>query len=120
MFIGANVPQNPFHNQAIDNLIIALKHHDCHLLYGGAACGAMGKLTNKALDANIQTTGVISHDLLHIEKVHPDIHDSIYTHTISQRKDVMIANSDFFIALPGVLGRWKNSLRLGAQFKLTI
>lgn len=104
VFLGANNPRNPNHIQAISTLCEQLAKHQLKLIYGGSQNGLMGTLADTALKNGIPTTGIMSEDLLHMETVHPELNEIIYTQTIAERKLLMIEKSELFIVMPGGVG----------------
>ena len=73
------------------------------LIYGGADAGTMRYLADAALAAGGRVTGIFPE---HIpgELLHKNLSETIITHSLAQRKQLMLERSDAFITLPGGFG----------------
>jgi uncharacterized protein (TIGR00730 family) len=74
------------------------------LVYGGGRVGLMGALAEAALAAGGEVIGVIPQGLVDRELAHPGLSELRVVDTLHERKAVMAARADAFIALPGGLG----------------
>jgi hypothetical protein len=74
------------------------------VVYGGARVGTMGSLADGALRAGGQVVGVIPQGLADWEVAHEGLTELHVVADMHQRKAMMAARSDAFIALPGGAG----------------
>lgn len=74
------------------------------LVWGGGRISAMGALASAARARGGWTVGVIPRLLVHRELADHDADELIITDTVAERKHVMAARADAFIALPGGVG----------------
>jgi uncharacterized protein (TIGR00730 family) len=73
------------------------------LVYGGSNMGLMGKVASAARDGGARVTGIIPR-FIH-ERVQPlDVDELLVVENMHQRKAMMYARADAFIALPGGIG----------------
>ena len=74
------------------------------LIYGGASLGLMDCVARAAKAAGAYVTGVVPDKLVERGLVSPLLDENILVHSLGERKEVMLRESDLFIALPGGLG----------------
>ena len=74
------------------------------LVYGGGEVGLMGVAARAALAAGGKVLGIIPQRLLDREVGKHDLTELRITATMFERKEILIAESDAFVALPGGLG----------------
>ena len=74
------------------------------LVYGGANLGLMDCVASAAKEAGATITGVVPDKLVQRNIVSPLLDENIPVHSLGERKEVILRESDFFIALPGGLG----------------
>ncbi len=74
------------------------------IVYGGGDIGLMGAVADAAIAAGGEVLGFIPERLLGREVGHRGITDLTVTPDMFERKRLMIAGSDAFLALPGGLG----------------
>lgn len=74
------------------------------LVYGGASLGLMECVAHAAKETGAVITGVVPDKLVERGIVSTLLDESIPVHSLGERKEVMLRESDFFIALPGGLG----------------
>jgi uncharacterized protein (TIGR00730 family) len=82
----------------------ALAHRGTTLVYGGAHVGLMGMVADAALAAGGRVVGVIPTSLVNRELAHTGVQDLRIVASMHERKNLMAALSDAFIALPGGVG----------------
>lgn len=104
VFCGARKPSEAkFSTLAQDcgNLIgkLGLK-----LVYGGANTGMMGLVSNAAYEAGAYVYAVYPRFLNEREPLSHSVSEMIIVDTMSERKRIMIDESDAFIILPGGIG----------------
>jgi hypothetical protein len=74
------------------------------LVYGGASVGTMGALADAALAAGGKVVGVIPGVIIDMEIAHRDLTELHIVGTMHERKALMAARADAFVALPGGYG----------------
>lgn len=74
------------------------------LVYGGASIGLMDCVARTAKEAGAWVTGVVPDKLVGRGIVSPLLDENIPVRSLGERKEVMLSESDVFIALPGGLG----------------
>ena len=74
------------------------------LVYGGASLGLMDCVARAAKETGAMVTGVVPDKLVERGIVSPLLDETIHVHSLGERKEVMLRESDLFIALPGGLG----------------
>ncbi len=74
------------------------------LVYGGASLGLMDCVARAAKEAGAFVTGVVPDKLVERNLVSDLLDENIPVHSLGERKEVMLRESDLFIALPGGLG----------------
>src|SRR5437016_5436748 len=83
-----------------------LAQENIELVYGGGQVGLMGVLAGAALGAGGKVIGVIPTDLRRRELARMDLTELRVVATMHERKALMAALSDAFIALPGGYGTY--------------
>ena len=81
-----------------------LIEHNIELVYGGGNIGLMGTLANEVLRLGGEVTGVIPQCLVDREVGHMALTRLHIVKDMHERKAMMAALSDAFIALPGGIG----------------
>lgn len=81
-----------------------LAEQDTRLVYGGGSVGLMGIIADAALAAGGDVLGVIPESLRQREVHHEGLTELVVVDTMHERKAIMVAESDGFIALPGGFG----------------
>ena len=74
------------------------------LVYGGASVGLMGALADAALAAGAPVVGVLPAVLKDREIAHRGLTELHFVDTMHERKALMAARADAFLALPGGYG----------------
>jgi uncharacterized protein (TIGR00730 family) len=74
------------------------------LVYGGGHVGLMGALADGVLAAGGDVIGIIPQQLVDRELAHPGVTDLRIVESLHERKALMAANADAFVALPGGFG----------------
>ena len=93
------------------------------LVFGGGKTGLMGHLASKVLASDGQVQGVMPKFLKDIELYHPLVKDFIFVETMSERKKLLMKDTEGVIALPGGCGTLEELLevitlkRLGRYLK---
>jgi uncharacterized protein (TIGR00730 family) len=74
------------------------------VVYGGARVGMMGAVADAALEAGGEVIGVIPQALMQREIAHTGLSELRVVESMHQRKAMMAALADGFVALPGGAG----------------
>ncbi len=90
--------------EAARRLGVLLAQHGFALVYGGGNNGLMGVLAEAMHAEGGRITGVIPDKLHGLELAYDGCDELIVTHHLRERKAVMEARADAFIALPGGFG----------------
>lgn len=104
LFCGSSAGNNTAYTQAAQSMARAIAQRGWHIFYGGGSTGLMGVVADAALAAGGQITGIAPHMLLERELTHRGLSTLHLVETTSERKAMMLAQSDAFVALPGGLG----------------
>jgi uncharacterized protein (TIGR00730 family) len=104
VFCGASPGASPRYAEIAGKLGAALARAGVGLVYGGGAAGIMGALSDAALAAGGEVTGVIPKFLMARELGRTDLKDLRVVGSMHEGKQLMHDLSSGFIALPGGLG----------------
>ncbi len=89
---------------AARDLADVLVRHEIELVYGGANIGIMGVVANAVLELGGQVHGVIPKMLVDKVIAHPGLTELHVVTSMHERKSMMAALADGFIAMPGGFG----------------
>jgi uncharacterized protein (TIGR00730 family) len=120
VFCGSATGRQPAYAAAARDLGAALARRGIGLVYGGGSIGLMGVLADAALAAGGAVTGVIPRGLYSAEIAHAGLSDLRVVSSMHERKAVMAALSDAFVALPGGLGTFEELLEVLTWLQLGI
>ncbi len=81
-----------------------LAENSIEIIYGGGSAGCMGMLANGALAKGGKVFGVIPKFMYDLEWGHESITELKIVESLSERKEMMIKETDAAIALPGGSG----------------
>lgn len=104
VFAGASTGARPDYRDAARECGEELGRRGFGLVYGGAVTGLMGACADGALQAGAEVTGVLPRSLSGREIAHHGLTELRIVGSLHERKAVMHALSDGFIALPGGCG----------------
>ena len=104
VFCGSSMGFDKRYEEAAARLGEVLADNGCTLYYGGGSVGLMNVIANKMLERGREVVGVMPDFLLAHEIGHPSITKMIPTKTMAERKDILMRESDAFIAMPGGFG----------------
>jgi uncharacterized protein (TIGR00730 family) len=104
VYCGSGPGRNPAYAAAADILGRDLASNGIGLVYGGGSLGLMGQTARAVLAHGGRVTGIIPQFLSEKEKLLKDVHESIITTDMHERKKLMYERSDAFVALPGGIG----------------
>lgn len=104
VYCGANKGNQPWFADAATELGKTLAQRGIRVVFGGGSVGLMGILADAVLAEGGQITGIITHQLNGLELGHPGVKDMIVVDTMSERRDLLIRDTDGVITLPGGYG----------------
>lgn len=104
VFCGSSMGFDPRFEEAAKKLGEVLADNDCTLYYGGGSVGLMNVIAEAMLRRGKKVVGVMPDFLLAHEIGHPAINQMISTSTMAERKEILLRESDAFIAMPGGFG----------------
>ena len=104
MYCGSNSGAEPKYAEAARELADVLIRHDLDLVYGGSDKGLMGVVADAVLEQGGEVHGVIPKMLCDKEIAHQGLTQLHVVASMHDRKSMMAALSDGFIALPGGFG----------------
>ena len=104
VYCGSNPGSRAIYAEAARDLADVLVRHDLELVYGGAAKGIMGVIADEVLSLGGKVHGVIPKLLEEKEIAHAGLTRLHVVGSMHERKSMMAALSDGFIAMPGGYG----------------
>lgn len=104
VFCGANSGFNEDYRIAAVRLGKLMAAQNITLVYGGGNVGLMGAIADAVLEAGGKVIGVIPQSLVDKEVAHQGLTELHVVQTMHERKALMAARSDGFIAMPGGFG----------------
>ncbi len=104
VFCGASAGDRAAYAEAARSLGRLLAGRGSTIIYGGGSIGIMGILADAALAAGGRVVGVLPEHLSRREVAHAGLTELHIVASMHERKALMAARADAFIALPGGLG----------------
>lgn len=104
VYCGSNLGSRSLYSDAARELADVLVRHEFELVYGGANKGIMGVIANRVLELGGRVHGVIPKLLVEKEIAHAGLNELHVVASMHERKTMMAALSDGFIAMPGGFG----------------
>lgn len=104
VYCGSGPGRNPAFAEAARALGRILAASRIGLVYGGGSLGLMGEVARATLKHGGHVTGIIPGFLSEREHMLIEAQELIVVDDMHQRKQLMFAKSDAFVALPGGLG----------------
>ncbi|WP_241498955.1 TIGR00730 family Rossman fold protein [Rufibacter ruber] len=104
IFCGAQSGHNPVYQKAAQALGTLFAQKGVRLVYGGGKVGLMGVIADAVLAGGGEVVGVIPQSLMDMEVGHPGLTQLHVVQTMHERKALMAAESDAFVAMPGGFG----------------
>ena len=120
VYCGASFSSNPAHEQAARALGTWIGENGHHLVYGGSCMGLMGVIADSVLDAGGQVFGVEPRFMIERELQHDGITELVMVETMGQRKEMMIARGEAFVALPGGIGTLEEISEIASRVRLDL
>lgn len=112
VFCGSAAGVRPAYAEAARALARELVRRGIGLVYGGGSVGLMGILADAVLASGGDVVGVIPRGLATPELAHPGVRDLRVVRSMHERKALMAALADGFVALPGGLGTLEETLEV--------
>ncbi len=104
VFCGSRVGGNPLYIERTRHLAQAMVKRGIGLVYGAGHIGLMGVLADAVLEAGGEAIGVIPQALVDRELAHQKLTKLHIVAGMHERKALMAALADAFVALPGAYG----------------
>lgn len=104
VFCGANAGSNEVYPKAAAKLGSLMAEQNIALVFGGGKVGLMGAIADAVLAGGGKAIGVIPQSLVDREVAHTGLNEQHVVQTMHERKAMMAARSDAFIAMPGGFG----------------
>ena len=104
VFCGSSDGARPAYADAARAFGRMLAMRGLTLVYGGGNVGMMRQLADAVLEAGGRVVGVIPEQLVDRERAHRGVSELRVVGSMHERKALMVALSDAFIALPGGFG----------------
>ena len=104
VFCGSSVGSYAGYHAAAKDVGRVLAERGITLVYGGGRVGLMGLMAEAALTAGGHVIGIIPRHLEEREVGHSGLPELHVVESMHERKALMAAKSDAFIALPGGIG----------------
>jgi len=118
VYCGANTGARPEYAAAAKQLGELLAREKIELVYGGGMIGLMGLVADAVLKHGGHVIGVIPEKLVIKEVVHEALPDLRVVKDMHERKALMAALADGFIALPGGFGTFEELFEVLAWSQL--
>jgi len=112
VFAGSATGQRAEYVEAARDLAAELARRGLGLVYGGGSVGLMGVLADTALAAGVEVIGVIPRPIASKELAHTGLTELRLVASMHERKATMAALVDGFVALPGGLGTFEETLEM--------
>ena len=107
VFCGSNTGTRPAYATAARELAQELAVRNLALVYGGGHSGLMGIVADASLASGAEVIGIITEQLMSFERAHLGLSELHIVATMHERKAMMAALSDGFVALPGGFGTFE-------------
>jgi uncharacterized protein (TIGR00730 family) len=104
VFCGSNPGADPRFAEAARDLGTLAGRRGLRIVYGGGRVGLMGFLADAALAAGAEVIGVLPRALANREVGHDRLTELRLVGSMHERKALMAAEADGFLALPGGIG----------------
>ncbi|YAL82414.1 TIGR00730 family Rossman fold protein [Dermacoccaceae bacterium W4C1] len=104
LFTGSSHGNDPRWEQAAVQVTRHLVRRGVGIVYGGGSVGLMGAVADVAMEEGAEVIGVIPRGLFAKEVAHHGLTQLVEVDSMHERKSVMAAHADAFIALPGGIG----------------
>jgi len=112
VFCGSAEGRRPAYADAARALATELCARGLGLVYGGGSVGLMGVLADGVLARGGEVIGVLPRGLASEELAHAGLSELRIVGSMHERKATMAALADAFVALPGGLGTFEETLEM--------
>ena len=112
VFCGSSTGMRAAYADAARELAALLVRRGIGLVYGGGQVGLMGVLADTVLEHGGEVIGVIPRPLASRELAHPGLTEMRMVDSMHERKATMASLVDGFVALPGGLGTFEETLEV--------
>jgi uncharacterized protein (TIGR00730 family) len=112
VFCGSSVGLRPAYATAAREMASELIRRRLGVVYGGGGIGLMGVLADAMLEGGGEVIGVIPRPLASKELAHPGLTDMRMVDSMHERKAKMASLADGFVAMPGGLGTFEETLEI--------
>ena len=112
VFCGSSVGARPAYAEAAREMAAELTRRRFGVVYGGGGIGLMGVLADAMLARGGEVIGVIPRPLASKELAHPALTDMRLCDSMHERKALMASLADGFVAMPGGLGTFEETLEI--------
>ncbi len=112
VFCGSRFGSRPAYLDAATAIGRGLAEAGIRLIYGGGNVGLMGAVADAALAAGGTVSGVIPHFLQSREVMHDGVQELTVTDSMHSRKQLMFAEAEAFLVLPGGLGTFDETFEI--------
>ena len=120
VFCGSRRGNSPAYAEASIALGQGLAHHGMRLVYGGGQVGLMGVVADAAISAGGQVLGIIPGFLQRREAPRQGPVALVVTDTMHDRKRQMFEAADAFVAMPGGLGTFDETIEITTWRQLAL
>ncbi|XVE93058.1 hypothetical protein REPUB_Repub01dG0157400 [Reevesia pubescens] len=120
VFCGSNLGKDEEFVKLANNLGQVLAGRKIHLVYGGGSLRLMGCVATATYIGGSKVLGVIPRALATGNTTGKTVGDEIMVSCIHKRINIMIANADAFIALPGGFGILEEIFQIASWSQLNI
>jgi uncharacterized protein (TIGR00730 family) len=119
VFLASTFGKRLSYTHAAKQLGAEIARRNFTLVYGGSRFGLMGVLADTALNNGANVIGVINESIYETE-AHPNLTKLHVVKTLFERKQLMSALSDGFVALPGGVGTFDEIFEFWNAIKMGI
>ncbi len=120
VFCASAAGASPDYLEAASDLGQRIAQRGYGLVYGGATVGAMGAVADAALAASGAVVGVIPEVIREREIDHKGLTEQHVVGTMHERKAMLAARADAFVALPGGYGTMDEFIEIVTWAQLRI
>jgi uncharacterized protein (TIGR00730 family) len=120
VYAGSSPGADPRYAEAAAALAKEIGRRGLGVVYGGGTVGLMGVVADAALAAGAPVTGIIPRALDGREVSHRGLTELVVVDTMHERKALMAARADAFVALPGGIGTMEELIEAFTWTQLAI
>jgi len=120
VYCGSKLGNDPRHEAVAVELGRLMAQAGVRLVYGGGSVGLMGSVADSVLANGGEVFGVIPKGLFTTEIGHPGLTELVEVGSMHERKALMAAEADAFVALPGGLGTLEELAEIATWSQLGI